>query len=181
VLLDLGARPNQATLENTQRKTTRAPAARLKPVRPLCQTGQTGFARLSQKPTHQNRSDLFPKPVTLVSPRELKLKNPKLEPTNSKLGETWARASSTKGRLVLRRSPPKHTFDQTGQTGFAQKNPQRSTWPKTKQTNSKRDKTWTRGLLRQRTTRLPKIFLNSHCDQNRSDLFPKPVRPDSPR
>jgi hypothetical protein len=56
-------------------------------------------------------------------PRELKLKIPKLEQTNSKLGETWTRASSTKGRLVPRRSPPKHTFDQTGQTGFAQKSP----------------------------------------------------------
>jgi hypothetical protein len=103
------------------RKTTRAPAARVKLVRPLCQTGQTGFARLTQKPTHQNRSDLFPKPVTPVSLRELKLKIPKLEPTNSKLGETWTRASSTIGRLVPRRSARKHTFDQTGQTGFAQK------------------------------------------------------------
>jgi hypothetical protein len=71
-----------------------------KPVRPLCQTGQTGFARISQKPTHQNRSDIFPKTVTPVSPRELKLKIPKLEQTNSKLGETWTRASSTKGRLL---------------------------------------------------------------------------------
>jgi hypothetical protein len=124
VLLDLGTRPNQSTLENTQRKTTRAPAGRVKPVRPLCQTGQTGFARLSQRPTHQNRSDLFPKLVTPASPRELKLKIPKLEPTNSKLGETWTRASSTRGRLVPRRSPPKHTFDQTDQTGFAQKTPE---------------------------------------------------------
>jgi hypothetical protein len=123
VLLDLGARPNQATLENTQRKTTRALAARVKPVKPLCQTGHTSFARLSQPPTHQNRSDLFPKPVTPVSPRELKLKDPKLKQTNSKLGETWTRASSTKGRLVPRRSPPKHTFDQTGHTGFTQKTP----------------------------------------------------------
>jgi hypothetical protein len=128
MLLDLGTRHHQATLENTQRKTTQAPAARVKPVRPLCQTGQTDFARLSQKPTHRNWSDLFPKPVTPVSPRELKLNIPKLEQTNSKLGETW-----------------------------------------------------TRGLLMQRTTCLPKIFPNSHCDQNRSDLFPKPVRPVSPR
>jgi hypothetical protein len=107
---------------NTQRKTTRALAARVKPVRPLCQTGQTGFARLSQPPTHQNRSDLFPKPVTPVSPRELKLKDPKLKQTDSNLGETWTRASSTRGRLVPRRSP-KHTFDQTGHTSFAQKTP----------------------------------------------------------
>jgi hypothetical protein len=56
-------------------------------------------------------------------PWELKLKIPKLEPTNSKLGETWTRASSTKGRFVPRRSSPKHTFDQTGQTGFSQKTP----------------------------------------------------------
>jgi hypothetical protein len=53
--------------------------------------------------------------------------------------------------------------------------------PQLKQTNSKRDETWTRGLLRQRTTHLPKIFSNGHRDQNRSDLFPKPVRPVSPR
>jgi hypothetical protein len=69
---------------------------------------------------------------------------------------------------------------QTGHTGFAQKTPKINR-PKTKQTNSKRDETWTGGLLRQRTTRLPKIFLNGHCDQNRSDLFPKPVMPVSPR
>jgi hypothetical protein len=92
---------------NTQRKTTRALAARVKPVRPLSQTGHNSFARLSQPPTHQNRSDLFPKLVTPVSPRELKLKDPKLEQTNSNLGETWTRACSTKGRLVPRRSPPK--------------------------------------------------------------------------
>jgi hypothetical protein len=59
--------------------------------------------------------------------------------------------------------------------------PQRATRPKTKQTNSKHDETWTRELLRQRTTCLPKMWLNGHCDQNRSDLFPKPVRPVSPR
>jgi hypothetical protein len=99
---------------NTQRKTTRALAARVKPVRPLCQTGHTGFARLSQPPTHQNPSNLFPKPVTLVSPRELKLKDPKLEQTDSNLGGTSTIAFSTKERLVPRRSPPKHTFDQTG-------------------------------------------------------------------
>jgi hypothetical protein len=107
---------------------------------------------------------------------------------DSNLGETWTRASSTKGRLVPRRSPLKHTFDQTGQTGFANRshrfrpeNTQRTTRPKTKQMNSNRDETWIRELLRQRTTCLPKIFLNGHCDQNRSDLFPKPVRPVSPR
>jgi hypothetical protein len=54
---------------------------------------------------------------------ELKLKDPKLEQTDSNLGETWTRASSTKGRLVPRRYRPKHTFDQTGHTGFSQKTP----------------------------------------------------------
>jgi hypothetical protein len=125
VLLDLGARPNQATLENTQGKTTRALAARVKPVRPLCQTGQTGFARLSQPPTQQNQSDLFPKPVTPVSPRELKLKDPKLEQTDSKLGETWTRASSFQEDLLQNTllTKPVRPVLQTSQTGLAQKTP----------------------------------------------------------
>jgi hypothetical protein len=96
------SKTHQRTLENTQQETTQTPAARVKPVKPvsqtgqtdfargenvchlklvrhLCHTGQTGFARLSQNLTHKNGETFFPKPVTLVSPRELKLKLPKLK------------------------------------------------------------------------------------------------------
>jgi hypothetical protein len=61
VLLDLGTRLHQATLKNTQWKTTRAPAAKVKPVRPVSQTGQTGFAKRENNRVTRNWSDLFAK------------------------------------------------------------------------------------------------------------------------
>jgi hypothetical protein len=44
---DLGARPNRQPLDNTQWKTTRAPTATEKPVRPVSETGQTASVGLS--------------------------------------------------------------------------------------------------------------------------------------
>jgi hypothetical protein len=80
VLLNRGARLHQATLENTQRKTTRAPAARVKPVRPILQgdkttespeTGQTSFPnRLDRfRPDRKNATrgnHLFFQPIDLL-------------------------------------------------------------------------------------------------------------------
>jgi hypothetical protein len=49
-------------------KTTRAPAAKVKPVRPVSQTGQTGFGRGENDYVTRNWLDLFAKPVRLVLP-----------------------------------------------------------------------------------------------------------------
>jgi hypothetical protein len=60
VLLNLGARPNRQPLDNTQWKTTRAPAARKKPFRSVTETGQTASVRLSLSIGRGNRSDHRP-------------------------------------------------------------------------------------------------------------------------
>jgi hypothetical protein len=109
------SKTQQSNTRNTQRKTTRALAARVKPVRPLSETGHTGFAQGAQTQRPKTRAN-------------------GLEPWRN-LDQSFF----SKRRLVPRRSPAKHTFDQTGQTGFANQshrfhpeNPQRTTRPKTK-------------------------------------------------
>jgi hypothetical protein len=70
---------------------------------------------------------------------------------------------------------------QTGHTGFAQKTPKEQQGQKPSKQTPNAMKRGPGNFLGKEQHAYQKIFLNGHCDQNRSDLFPKPVRPASPR
>jgi hypothetical protein len=118
----------------------------------------------------------------------LKLKIPKLEQTNSKLCETWTRASSIKGRLAPRRSPLEHTFDQTGQIGFANRsdrffpeNPKDQQGQKLSKRTPNMTKLGPRDFLGKEQHACQKSSPTATVTKNRSDLSPNPVRTVSPR
>jgi hypothetical protein len=101
------SKTQQSNTRNTQRKTTRALAARVKLVRPVSKTGHTGFARLSQPPTHQNQS----KRTRTLAKLGPELLLPKEDLFQEDLLQTTPLTKPV--RPVL----------QTGHIGFAQKTP----------------------------------------------------------